>query len=187
MNTIIKNEKNEYLVNKSKFIGIIHKVYSKEEIDKLLSSYQKEYSDATHICYAYILSNTKKYNDAGEPLGTAGIPILEVLEKNNLCYVLAIVIRYFGGIKLGSNGLIRSYSHTISELLNNNIKEIEYGYLIKIQEDYKNNELIAYLLKDSQILSREYLDKVIIYAIINKKILDNLSNIHYEILEEKII
>ena len=97
------------------------------------------------------------------------------------------VIRYFGGIKLGSNGLIRSYSHTISETLINNIKDLEYGYLIKIIENYDKINTIEYILKDSQIISKQFLDKIIIYAIINKKILENFSNIHYEILEEKII
>ncbi len=187
MKVIIKDSNYTYIISKSKFIGIIHKVYSKNEIDNIIEEYRKKHSQATHICYAYILPNIKKYSDDGEPLGTAGIPILDVLEKNNLCYVLAVVIRYFGGIKLGSNGLIRSYSHTISETLINNIKDLEYGYLIKIIENYDKINTIEYILKDSQIISKQFLDKIIIYAIINKKILENFSNIHYEILEEKII
>lgn len=187
MKTIIENKKIDYIIEKSHFIGLIHKVYSKQDIEKLLITYRKEYNDATHICYAYILPNSKKYHDDGEPLGTAGIPILNVLEKNNLSFVLAIVIRYFGGIKLGSNGLIRAYSHSVMETIQDNIKELEYGYLIQIQEEYKNNDYINYLLKDSQIISRKYQDKIIINALVNKKTLETFSNIHYKIIEEKIL
>lgn len=187
MKTIIKDSNYTYIISKSKFIGIIHKVYSKDEIDNILEEYRKKYSQATHICYAYILPNTKKYSDDGEPLGTAGIPILDILEKNDLCYVLAIVIRYFGGIKLGSNGLVRSYSHTISETLINNIKEMEYGYLIKIVEGYDKNDKIEYLLKNSQIISKQFFDKITIHAIVNKKTLEKFSNISYEIIDKKII
>ncbi len=187
MKVIINEKKEIYIKEKSKFIGIIKKVYHKEEIDNILNSLKEEYPDATHICYAYILPNSKKYFDDKEPSSTAGKPILDVLEKNNLCFVLGIVIRYFGGIKLGSNGLIRAYSHTISNTLIDNIKEIEYGYLIKIIDDYKNLDNIKYLLKEDLIIKEEYLDKIIIYAIINKKRLAKISLIHYEIMEEKII
>ena len=71
---------------------------------------KKEYKDSTHICYAYIINSSEKCSDDGEPNGTAGLPILNILKKNNLTNVLAIVIRYFGGIKLGAGGLLRAYS-----------------------------------------------------------------------------
>ena len=185
---IIKNDKeNQVIINKSKFIGIIKKIYAKEEALDILENIKKEHPLATHICYAYILPNTEKYSDDGEPDGTAGIPILDVLKKNNLNYVIAIVIRYFGGIKLGSGGLIRAYSNTISNLITENVKEIETGYLIKIEDNYSNNELINYLLKDDEIIKKDYQDKVIIEAIVKKKTLEKLSNVKYQIIEEKII
>ena len=187
MKIIKNNSENLVIINKSKFIGLIQKVYSLEEINELLEKTKNDYPDATHICYAYILPNNIKYNDDGEPLGTAGLPILDVLKKNDLCYIIAIVIRYFGGIKLGSNGLVRAYSGTISSLIKDNTKDIETGYLIKIEEDYRNNEQIEYLLKNSEIISKDYQDKVYIEAIVNKKTLDNLSNVNYKIIEERII
>ena len=100
---------------------------------------------------------------------------------------LAVVVRYFGGIKLGSNGLIRAYSNTISTLINDNIKEAETGYIITITDDYSNSKKLDYLLKDDEIISKEYLDKIIIKAIVKKKTLENLSNVNYQILNEIII
>ncbi len=185
---IIKiNNENLIVINKSKFIGIIKKVYSQEEIDNLLKDVRQKYSDSTHICYAYIIPNKEKYDDDGEPLGTAGIPILDILKKNDLCYVIAIVVRYFGGIKLGSNGLVRAYSNTIANLIKDNTKDIETGYLIKIEEDYNKNDLLDYLLKEANIIKKDYQDKITIEVLVNKKTLDNLSNVNYQIIEERII
>ena len=185
---IIKNDnENLIIINKSKFIGIVKKISTIEEVQDLLTKARNDHPQATHICYAYILPNREKYSDDGEPDGTAGIPILDALKKNNLCYIIAIVIRYFGGIKLGSNGLVRAYSNTISSLIKDNTKDIETGYLIRIEDNYNNNDLINYLLKDANILKKEYQDKIIIEAIVNKKTLDNLSNVKYQIIKETII
>ena len=185
---ILKNDQeNLIIINKSKFIGIVKKVYSFDEALSVLNNVRYEHQEATHICYAYILPSKEKYSDDGEPEGTAGIPILDCLKKNDLCYVIAIVVRYFGGIKLGSNGLIRAYSNTISSLINDNIKELETGYLIKIEENYNSNDLMEYLLKDSKIIKKDYQEKIIIEAIVNKKTLEKLSNVNYTIIEEKII
>ena len=187
MKVLINDNENLVVINKSKFIGIIKKISSKEEISKILDEIKKQYPDATHICYAYLLPNSEKYSDDGEPDGTAGLPILNVLKRNNLNYLIAIVIRYFGGIKLGSNGLIRAYSNTISSLINNNIKEAETGYLIKIEENYTNSDKLEYLLKDDVIVNKDYQDKIIIHALVKKKTLENLSNVNYQIILEKII
>ena len=187
MKIIKNNQENLIIIKKSKFIGVVKKVYKVDEIASLLNELHSNHPFATHICYAYILPNNEKYNDDGEPAGTAGIPILDILKKNNLCYTIAIVIRYFGGIKLGSNGLVRAYSNTISSLIKNNIKEIETGYLIRIEESYNNNDLINYLLKESQILKKDYQDKIIIEALVNKKTLDKLSNVYYSIIKETIV
>lgn len=187
MKILKENKEKVTIINKSKFIGIVQKIYTKNEINETLNKIKERYSDATHICYAYILGNEKKYSDNGEPTGTAGIPILDVLEKNNLDYVLAIVIRYFGGIKLGANGLVRAYSSSISEIINNNVKEIEYGYLIKINEDYKKTNDLDYLLKDSIIIKKEFNDRIIIEVLVNKDDLGKLSNINYEIIKETIL
>ena len=187
MKIIINNKENLIIINKSKFIGIIKKIYSKNEVESILNNLKNEYPDATHICYAYILPNQEKCSDDNEPSGTAGIPILDVLKKNNLNYVIAVVIRYFGGIKLGSNGLIRAYSNTISSLIKDNIKDSEIGYEIEIIENYNNSDLINYLLKDDIIINKEYQEQIIVKAIIKKKTLENLSNVKYKIIREIII
>ena len=187
MKIIISDKENLIIVNKSKFIGFVKKVMNNDEALEYLNQIRKQYSDATHVCYAYILPNQEKYSDDNEPVGTAGIPILDLLKKNNLSYVIAIVVRYFGGIKLGSNGLIRAYTSTIKELLTDNVKDIETGYLIEINDDYTKSSLIDYLLKDEIIISKEYQDKITIKAIVHKKTLDNLSNVNYKIISEQFI
>ena len=187
MKIIKENREETYIKEKSKFIGLVYKVNNKEEVNEILNKCKIKHPLATHICYAYILPNAKKYSDDNEPMKTAGLPILTTLEKNDLNYVLAIVVRYFGGIKLGSNGLIRAYSNTISLAIADNIKEIEYAYIVHIEEDYSMSKQIDYLLKDCIIISKEYQDKISIKAIIKKDDLQVLSNINYQIEKEIII
>ncbi len=184
MKTIINNLNNEIIVNKSKFIGYIYQVNNLEEINNYLNNLKEQYNDASHICYAYINNNLIKYNDDKEPIGTAGKPILELLQKNNLNNVLAVVVRYFGGIKLGSSNLIRTYQNTIKELLVNNIKEIIKGYLIEIEFPYNLQNNIDYLLKDEKIISKKYDINIQYQVIIKKEILEKLSNISYKIIQE---
>ena len=187
MKILIKDNEKINIINKSKFIGIVKKIMTKEDGLAYLSQIKEKYSDATHICYAYIVLNNEKYSDDNEPIGTAGIPILDILKKNNLDYTLAIVVRYFGGVKLGSNGLVRAYSGIISELVKDNIKDIEEAYLVHIEEEYNNSDKLDYLLKDEEIIHKEYQDKIKIDAIIKKKTLDKLSNVNYKIIEERIV
>lgn len=187
MKTIIKDLENEIIIKKSKFIGIIKKINNLEEIQIILDNLEAKYQDASHICYAYILDNKKKYSDDKEPLGTAGLPILNILEKNNLNYCLAIVIRYFGGIKLGSSNLLRAYQNTIIELLNDNIKEITLSSKIRIITNYENINNLKYLLGNSQITKEEYQDNIIIEAIVDNNILSKLHKYQYEIIKSDII
>lgn len=146
--SIITNKEQEYIINKSKFITKLYKVTTEKQIVDILDNIKKEYKDSTHICYAYIIDNIKRFNDDGEPGGTAGMPILNVLENNELNYILAVVIRYFGGIKLGAGGLVRAYSNSVSETLKNNIKDLEQNIRIEILFDYSNSKKIDFLLKD---------------------------------------
>ena len=133
MNTINKNESNEIIVNKSKFITYISKVTSIDEVNSLLKELKKEYNDATHICYAYQIGTFKKAFDDGEPNHTAGMPILRIIEQNNLDNIIIIVIRYFGGIKLGASNLTRTYLLSAKEVLNKvDIIPIITEYKIKI-------------------------------------------------------
>lgn len=144
-------------INKSKFYGIIIPINNTEEIPNILNNIKNEYKDATHYCYAYILDNIKRFNDDGEPGGTAGMPILNVLENNNLNHLLAVVVRYFGGIKLGAGGLVRAYTNSITNTLDKcKIIELIEGQLIKIEFSYDNIKQIDYLLKDYEIIEKEY-------------------------------
>lgn len=166
MYTVKENIANEIIINKSRFITYVYKVNNKDEIDNILSLLRKEYKDATHHCYAYILGNLKKASDDGEPAHTAGIPILNVLENKKINNILVVVIRYFGGIKLGAGGLVRAYSNSVAKALDNAvlvpiIKEIK----IKIEFSYSNIDNVNYLLKDYKITYKEF-DTNIIYEFI---------------------
>ncbi len=166
MFTIDNNVKNEIIINKSKFITYIYKVTNEKEVKDILLNLKLEYSDATHICYSFIINNIKRFNDDGEPSHTAGMPILSVLENNNLDNVLAVVIRYFGGIKLGTGGLVRAYSNSIIEALNKaNIIKLKKEYECKIKFKYENINQVNYILKDYKITYKEY-DQYITYIFI---------------------
>ena len=108
----------EYLEKKSRFIGILIHIENADMVNDYLEQYKEKYPGANHYVYAYIINkNKQKASDDGEPSRTAGYPVLDVLKKNHLNDCLAIVIRYFGGIKLGAGGLIRAYSKSISEAI----------------------------------------------------------------------
>lgn len=107
-------------VKKSKFIGYYYEVFNVEEIESILESLKKEHKKARHVPYAYKINGQIKKSDDKEPSGTAGMPILNIIDKNNLNYVLIVVVRYFGGTKLGAGGLVRAYSNTAKECIKTN-------------------------------------------------------------------
>jgi len=118
--TIYAPVSKEIVIEKSHFICTINKVHSEEEAQTFLKKQKKQYWNATHNCSAYIIGQTslaERSNDDGEPSGTAGLPMLEVLHKHSLYDVAAVVTRYFGGIKLGAGGLIRAYTSSVVEAL----------------------------------------------------------------------
>ena len=120
--TIEKAERCEYEIKKSRFIATIMPITDLDDCKQKLQKIKKEYYDATHNCYSYvILENnqlTIKNSDDGEPSKTAGVVIYDVLKKNDLVNVLCVITRYFGGIKLGANGLVRAYSKATSDVVN---------------------------------------------------------------------
>lgn len=186
--SIITNKEQEYIINKSKFITKLYKVTTEKQIIDILDKLKKEYKDSTHICYAYIIDNVKRFNDDGEPGGTAGIPILNVLENNELNYVLTVVIRYFGGIKLGAGGLVRAYSNSVSETLKNNIKDLEQNIRIEILFDYSNSKKIDFLLKD--ISKEKYFGNNVRYEFYislqtYNTIKDELNNLCIKVIEKE--
>ena len=151
----VYNNTSELIINKSKFITLFYQIDNQIDIDTKLKEIKTKYKDANHYCYAYIIDNNIKTSDDGEPKGTAGLPILNILKKEQLNHVLCIVIRYFGGIKLGAGGLVRAYSNAAKNGLK--IKELEKGFLIKISFDYSKIKEIDYLLSDSIIINKDFL------------------------------
>ena len=118
MFTIRRDYQKEIVIEKSRFICTLKKVASEEEAQECIKAMKKEYWDATHNCSAYLVDAlAQRSSDDGEPSGTAGIPMLEVLKKNDLVGTACVVTRYFGGIKLGAGGLVRAYSSSVAGAL----------------------------------------------------------------------
>jgi len=128
MLTIQQDKIIEYTVGKSKFIGFACFVSSREEIDQRLVLLKKEFSDASHIVYAYRVNDKgqikEKFFNSKEPSGSAGKPLLYLLQKKELMNSMLVVVRYFGGKKLGVGGLVRAYTQSAQLALEDNIKEI---------------------------------------------------------------
>ena len=107
----------EIVIEKSRFIASAIHVDNVEQAQEFVNAKRKQYYDATHNCYAYIVGDKAKFSDDGEPQGTAGMPMYECIKNNNLDYVCVVVTRYFGGVKLGAGGLVRAYSGSCAEVL----------------------------------------------------------------------
>lgn len=151
----------ELVIKKSKFITNLYPVKTVEEGNEILERLKKEYNDATHICYAYIIGNAKKYTDDKEPSGTAGIPMLNVLERNNIKNVLAVTIRYFGGTELGTGGLFRAYSKGVREaLLKNELVLPDDSIDLTLSCDYNNLTLLEQTCKRYPIISKRFSGKI---------------------------
>ena len=150
MLSIRNNIVNEIVIKKSRFITFLYRVDNEKEVKLFLDNLNKEYKDATHICYAYIVDNIKRFNDDGEPSKTAGMPILNVLENNSLDHILCCVVRYFGGIKLGANGLVRAYSNSCCEIINKcDLVNLSLGKEVEITFLYDKTKIIDNILRDS--------------------------------------
>ena len=184
MYTISENTEKEIEIKKSRFISRIYRIHSLEEVDKILQELKKEYKDATHYCYAYILDENKKSSDDNEPSGTAGIPILQVLEKNNLNYVLCVVIRYFGGIKLGAGGLVRAYTKSVTEGLKMCQKyELIPGYKIEINISYDEQKKLDYIVKEYKV-DKKFDNNITYHILIPKKDFNILTEFNPKIIKE---
>ena len=190
MYTIAKNEKNELIIKNSRFITLLIKITNKDEVDNYLKEIKKNYPKATHYCYAYKLKNQiKKASDDKEPSGTAGMPMLNILDKENITNVLAVTIRYFGGIKLGAGGLIRAYAKSVKEALDISQKiELITAYIGTITFPYSKENEIIYQLTNKNILEKSYLENITYIVILPKDhplILDKKVNILTESYIEK--
>ena len=185
MYTIHENVKNEIIIKNSRFITIIAKIKSKEEVDSILNQIKKDYPKATHYCYAYKIGETiKKAEDDGEPSSTAGLPMLNILEKEDITNVIAITVRYFGGIKLGASGLIRAYSKSVKESLKKaQTKELIKAVICDITFPYTKEKEINYKIPKEHILDKSYLE-TITYRIIIPKDSPLLTQYPITIIEE---
>ena len=178
MKSIIKKEIFETTIKNSKFISIAIPIESKEEIKKYINRLKEEYKNATHYCYAFKLTNDKGFSDDKEPNKTAGIPILKIIDGEDLINILVVVIRYFGDIKLGPGGLIRAYSNTAKEVINKSKKiDLINGLEASITFSYSNEKEVNYLLKNTIIKDKEYKDKCTYIIETTKDILDSISNL----------
>lgn len=188
MKTIKSNSINEIVIKNSRFITLLIEINTDTDINKIFEEVKNKYPKATHYCYAYITKTFKKSSDDGEPGGTAGMPMLNVLEKEDLINTLAITIRYFGGIKLGAGGLVRAYSKSVRQaILNSECISISDGYLVKITVTYDGQKDLDYILKDSIIIDKEYLTDVTYKVLILKDRIAILNNYSYQIIKEEYI
>lgn len=188
MYIIRNNIDDEQIIRNSRFITRLVKITKKDEVEDILNNVKKEYPKATHYCYAYIVNDYKKANDDGEPGGTAGMPILNVLEKEDMTSVIAIVVRYFGGIKLGAGGLVRAYSSSVRDTLKkaDKILLIE-GVQIKITIPYDRQNELNYILKDSEIVDKTFTDKVTYIINCSKEMSEKLHQYNPIIIKETYI
>ncbi|AXX73982.1 YigZ family protein [Limosilactobacillus reuteri] len=160
--TIAKNTIYEQTIKKSRFICSIARVSSEEEAQQFIASIQTANKKATHNCFAYMIGDNdqiQRESDNGEPSGTAGIPILESLKLAKIHDVVAVVTRYFGGIKLGAGGLIRAYSNTTTEAIHQAglVQRIKQA-ILKITVTYALHDPLLYYLKENnlEVAGEEY-------------------------------
>lgn len=178
MKSIDKNTSHELIINKSRFICLLYNINSIDEINILLKNVKEEYKGATHYCYAYILDEIKRFSDDNEPSGTAGMPILNVLDSNNLNHILCIVVRYFGGIKLGAGGLVRAYTKSVTSCLENvNIINLVEGKEITITFKYDNLKQIDNILKDINITNKDFSEVITYTFLISNNLYDEINEL----------
>lgn len=183
MKTIRENSFYELIIKNSKFITLLIKVADSNEVSLILEKVKNKYPKATHYCYCYIIGDKKYANDDNEPANTAGRPMLNVLEKEEIMNVVCITIRYFGGIKLGAGGLIRAYAKGVKKALENSlIMPLEKGYVIALTFDYSRQKQIDYLVKDFKIISKDYQEEVIYVLQVPVSKIDLFDNYSYQIL-----
>lgn len=171
--TISQDGQNQIEIKKSKFICHLFRIDNEEQAREYINQIKKEHYKANHNCSAYLLGENfeiQRSSDDGEPSGTAGVPILEVLKKNELQNTLAVVTRYFGGIKLGAGGLIRAYSTSVSEALDKiGIVEGKLQQILAITISYPQLGKLQNYLENEQITIQEinYLENITVKVAIN--------------------
>ncbi len=186
--TILNDEITEIVEKKSRFIANIYHVENVEEAEEKIKSTKKKYYDAKHNCIAYrVIESGKvveKASDDGEPSGTAGSPMLNILQKNNLCNLVVVVTRYFGGILLGTGGLVRAYSDATQMAIAKSVKVQKVkGIEIKVELEYSNLEIFKYYCKNKEIniVKLEYGENIMA----NLEMEENIKNTFLRDIEAK--
>ncbi|MFV0288218.1 MAG: IMPACT family protein [Mycoplasmatales bacterium] len=192
MKTIVGENIYQMEIKRSEFICYLKKIDTIIEAKKYLILIKQKHPDASHHCSAYIIEQNKKADDDGEPTGTAGVPILNVLEQHQLQNVICIVVRYFGGIKLGAGGLIRAYAKITSQTINSlTLINLVVGEILAITTDFTTNDKLKYyltqqkipIIKTSYTTEVNYLIKV--PQDLKAEILTNIKAINYLIEIQK--
>ena len=193
--TIKEDSYDEFVEKKSTFITHLVRVTSEEEAREFIQKMKKKHYDATHVCSCYVVGDNNEItraNDDGEPSGTAGAPMLDVLVKNEIKNVCATVIRYFGGTKLGTGGLVRAYGGgVINALKNATLVKRKDALEIRLELDYSLNGKIEYEIEKTNFIvnNLEYTDKIIYTIYVMEEDYDsfqswiaNLTNGQFKIL-----
>lgn len=170
MKTIRNPVQSEINVKKSQFICSLFPTKTKSESKEIIQKLNQQYNDATHNCTAYIVSDGEGFDDDGEPGGTAGKPMINVLRKNELHNITAVVTRYFGGIKLGAGGLVRAYSKSVMDAIKNaEILEIEEYDVYTITFEYSQIKIADSEVRNNrfEVINKEYSNRVS-YDIVSK-------------------
>lgn len=178
--TVEKEASDFFIEKKSKFIGYAKPVKTQEEAVEFISEIKSKHWDATHNVYAYVLreNNIQRYSDDGEPSGTAGVPVLDVMLKESLVDVCVVATRYFGGTLLGAGGLVRAYSHTSKIALDAaGIITMAQCSVMSAEVDYSFYDRLNILLSDfsAVILDTSFSDKVCVEFSVKENIVDLLN------------
>ena len=179
-------------IKKSRFICHAKRIYSEEEARDFITAIKKEHYKATHNCSAFIIgerSEIKRTSDDGEPSGTAGVPMLGVLENHNLTNVCVVVTRYFGGIKLGAGGLIRAYAGSVALAVKEiGIIEIKEQVGIAIQMSYAQYQEYSNFLKEHDLIELEtnFTDQVYTMIYVDKEEKENIKAALIEFFNGKV-
>lgn len=195
--TIEKEEYDEIIEKKSKFIGTIIPIKSVEDAENKIKEIKKKYYDARHNCFAYrVIDNeniVERSSDDGEPSGTAGAPMLNIIKQKNLCNILIVVTRYFGGILLGTGGLVRAYSQATENAIKkstlvNKVKGLE----VEIITEYKELEKIKYFcrIKNINISDIKYNEDVTINLELkeeDRSLLEDNKNLNFNIKNYRVV
>lgn len=166
--TVLSETENVIVIERSKFICNVKGVDNEEDAKQYIEQIRKRHSLANHNCYAYIADDKgliQKFSDAGEPQGTAGLPMLEVLKNKKMYKTVAVVTRYFGGIKLGTGGLTRAYGGSVSECLNHaKIADMQKARFMQIKPDYEQYSRLLKLFSVTavSVINTEFSDGVLV-------------------------